>query len=215
MTNLKFIEMKKLLYTVLLVTISATTFAQNAEKILDDVSDLYKNQKSFYIKFKSDLDNKEVKTKDNYGGEVYVKGDKYNLTIPKLDIRQIYDGDKLYTISSENQEITVTKPEKGSEELFTPTKVLDIYKDGYTLSLDKKSGNIQYIKLVPKKKSDIKYILVGVDTKNNHLVELTQMNNKNTSTTLTVEKQVDNVIIPSSLLNFNKKFYKNYYISEI
>ena len=53
MTNLKFIEMKKLLYTVLLVTISATTFAQNAEKILDDVSDLYKNQKSFYIKFKS------------------------------------------------------------------------------------------------------------------------------------------------------------------
>ncbi|MBV7440072.1 outer membrane lipoprotein carrier protein LolA [Weeksellaceae bacterium TAE3-ERU29] len=207
--------MKKLLYTLLLVTISTTTFAQTAEKILDNVSNLYKNQKSYYIKFKSDLNNKETNTKDNYGGEVYVKGDKYNLTIAKLDIRQIYDGNKLYTISSDNQEVTVTKPEKDSEELFTPTKVLDIYKDGYTLSLDKKSGNTQYIKLVPQKKSDIKYILVGVNTKNNHLVELTQMSNNNTSTTLTVEKQVDDVIIPSSLLNFNKKFYKNYYISEI
>lgn len=207
--------MKKLLYFLSFALISTFGFAQSAEQILDKVSETYKNQTSFYIKFKSELNNKKTNTKDNYSGEVYVKGDRYNLTIPDLDIRQIYDGNKLYTISSENQEITVTKPEKDSEELFTPTKVLDIYKSGYTLSLDKKSGNTQYIKMIPQKKSDIKYILVGVNTKNNHLVELKQINNKDTSTNLVVEKQVDDVIIPSALLNFNKKFYKDYYISEI
>ena len=207
--------MKKLLYLLSFAIISTFSFAQNAEQILDKVSETYKNQTSFYIKFKSELNNKKTNTKDNYSGEVYVKGDKYNLTIPDLDIRQIYDGSKLYTISSENQEITVTKPEKDSEELFTPTKVLDIYKSGYTLSLDKKSGDVQYIKMIPQKKSDVKYILVGVNTKNSHLVELKQINNKNTSTNLVVEKQVDDVIIPSALLNFNKKFYKDYYISEI
>ncbi|MRI64336.1 outer membrane lipoprotein carrier protein LolA [Ornithobacterium rhinotracheale] len=207
--------MKKLFYTSCLALFSVATFAQNAKQILDNVSNHYKNQKSVYIKFKSELENSGSNTKDSYTGEVYVKGDKYNLTVPKMDIRQIYDGKKLYTISSENQEVTVSKPEKGSDELFTPTRVLDIYKDGYTLSLDKKQGNIQFIKLVPTKKSELKYIIVGVDTSKNQLVKLSQTNNKNTTTTFTVQKQVDDIIIPSALLNFSKKFYKDYYISEI
>ncbi|MGQ1928370.1 LolA family protein [Ornithobacterium rhinotracheale] len=207
--------MKKLFYTTCLALFSIATFAQSAQQILDNVSDHYKKQKSFYIKFQSQLVNNDSKTKDAYAGEVYVKGDKYNLTVPKMDIRQIYDGKKLYTISSENQEVTVSKPEKGSDELFTPTRVFDIYKDGYTLSLDKKQGNVQYIKLVPTKKSELKYIIVGVDTKKNQLVSLSQTNHKNTTTTFTVEKQVDDIIIPSALLNFSKKFYKDYYISEI
>lgn len=207
--------MKKLFYSTCLAFLGVVSFAQSAQQILDNVSEHYKNQKSFYIKFQSTLENNGAKTKDSYTGEVYVKGNKYNLTVPKMDIRQIYDGKKLYTISSENQEVTVSRPEKDSDELFTPTRVLDIYKNGYTLSLDKKQGNVQYIKLIPTKKSELKYIIVGVDVKKNQLVNLSQTNNKNTITTFIVQKQVENIIIPNALLNFSKKFYKDYYISEI
>lgn len=207
--------MKNFIYTISLVLIGVSTYAQTANQILDKVRDNYESQKSFYIKFKSNLENKATKTQDNYEGEVYVKGNKYNLTIPKMNIRQIYDGKKLYTISTDNQEITVTQPESGSEDLLTPTRIFSIYKKEYDLSIDKKKGNIQYIKLVPQKKSDLKYILIGVDSNKNQLKELIQVNNKNTATTFSIEKEVNNVIVPSSLINFDEKFYKDYYISEI
>lgn len=207
--------MRNFIYTISLVLIGVSTYAQTANQILDKVRDNYESQKSFYIKFKSNLENKATKTQDNYEGEVYVKGNKYNLTIPKMNIRQIYDGKKLYTISTDNQEITVTQPESGSEDLLTPTRIFSIYKKEYDLSIDKKKGNIQYIKLVPQKKSDLKYILIGVDSNKNQLKELIQVNTKNTATTFSIEKEVNNVIVPSSLINFDEKFYKDYYISEI
>lgn len=207
--------MKKFLYTLPLLFLGVFSQAQSAESILDAVSNHYENQKSFYIKFQSNLENKNTKTKGNYEGEIYVRGNKYNLTIPKMDLRQIYDGAKLYTISADNQEVTVSKPQKDSDEFLTPTKIFGIYKNGFSLNLEDKKGNVQYIKLIPRDKKELKYILIGVNTQNNQLLELKQVNDRNTTTTFKVIKEVEDVIIPRSLLNFDKKFYKDYYISEI
>lgn len=207
--------MKKLFYSLVLMLMISPIFAQNAEQILDKVSNHYKNQKSLYLKFESKLQNTDTHTKDSYNGEIYVKGDKYNLSVPKVSVKQIFDGKKLYTIDSDAKEVTVSKPEKGSDELFTPTSVLDIYKNGFKLSLGKKSGATQYIKLVPTKDSELKYILVGVNTQTSQLVSLEQMNKNNTSTTFRITKELQGVIIPRSFLSFNKKFFKDYYISEL
>lgn len=210
--------MKKFNLLVVLL-LSTITFAQNAKGILDKVSANYKNKKSYYIKFKSELNNEKTNTKDNYSGEIYIKKEKYNLSIPKMGIQQIYTGDKLYSINNEMEEITVTKPEKNSTELFTPTRVLDIYKTGFNLSIDGKENThnktITKIKLIPINQKNLRYIIVGVNQKDNTLHYLQEVDNNNTKTTFTVEKQLSNIIIPKSLLIFNKKFYKNYYISEI
>lgn len=208
--------MKKIIYFVVLSVLSTTAFAQSAEQILDNVSKHYKDQGSLYVKFNSALDNKAAATSDDFQGEIYIKGDKYNLIINKMNIQQIYDGRKLHTIANDTKEVTITKPEKGSDELFTPTSVLDIYKDGYNVSMDKPKKGLKYVRLTPKDaSSEVNYILVGVDTKNNRLKEIVQNNKNKTTTTLTVEKQLDNIIIPKSLLKFDKKFYKGYYISEL
>ena len=194
--------------------------SNEAKTLLDNVSKAYQNQNSFYLKFNSVLNNSATKTNDSYGGEVYVKKNKYNLSVPKMDIKQIYDGYKLYTISTDMQEVTVTKPDANSEELFTPTRVLDMYKSGFNLSMDgtkKVNGKtISLVKLTPiTAAKGIKYVLVGIDKSTNQLVQLIEVNTNNTTTTITVEKQLNNVIVPKSLLNFNKNYYKDYYISEI
>lgn len=213
--------MKKLIYTLMIALMIVPVMAQNnqAKTLLDKVSSNYKNKSSFYLKFNSVLENTQAKTKDSYAGEVYVKGAKYNLSVPKMDIRQIYDGNKLYTISKDQMEVTVTAPAKDSDELFTPTRILEMYKNDYRLKMDvskKINGrNVSFIKLIPTVKNNIKYILVGVDKAKNELVQMVEVNQNNTTTTLTVEKQLNNIIVPKSILSFNKKFYKDYYISEI
>ena len=214
--------MKKLIYTLFAVLLITPIFAQNsseAKSLLDKVSANYQTKSSMYLKFSSVLENTQAKTKDSYNGEVYIKGNQYNLTVPKMDIKQIYDGKKLYTIATDQQEVTVTSPEANSDELFTPTRVLEMYKKGYTLSMDqtkKVNGrNVTFVKLVPTDKASIKHILVGVDKTNNELVQMVETNTNNTTTTITVEKQLNDIIVPKSLLSFNKAFYKDFYISEI
>ena len=194
--------------------------SKDAKTLLDNVSKNYQNKSSFYLKFNSTLKNTSANTSDSYSGEVYVKKNKYNLSVPKMDIRQIYDGYKLYTISSDMQEVTVTKPDADSEELFTPTRVLDMYKSGFNLSIDgmrKAAGkNLTFVKLTPTSATKgIKHVLVGIDRTTNELVQLIEVNNNGTTTTLTVEKQLNDIIVPNSILSFNKDFYKDYYISEI
>lgn len=215
--------MKNTFFTLLLMLFITPALAQNsseAKALLDKVSASYQNKSSFYLKFNSALQNASTKTNDSYSGEVYVKKNKYNLTVPKMDINQIYDGSKLYTISKDQQEVTVTKPEANSEELFTPTRVLDMYKSGFNLSMDKSRNvngkNLTFVKLTPVSGSKgIKHVLVGIDKTKNEMVQLIEVNNNNTTTTVTVEKQLNDIIVPKSILTFNKNYYKDYFISEI
>ncbi|MDO5655803.1 MAG: LolA-like putative outer membrane lipoprotein chaperone [Flavobacteriaceae bacterium] len=215
--------MKKIFYTLIITLLTIPAFAQSSQEartLLDNVSKAYHNKSSFYLKFNTVLNNSATGTKDSYDGEIYVKDDKYNLAVPKMDIRQIYDGFKLYTISSETKEITITKPDADSDELFTPTRVLDMYKSGYNLSMDGvrkvNAKNVTFVKLTPNNASKgLKHVLVGIDRNSHEMVQLIEVNNNNTTTTLTIEKQLSDIIVPKSILTFNKNFFKDYYISEI
>ena len=214
--------MKKLIYTLMFMLMLIPAVAQNsaeAKTLLDNVSNAYQAKNSFFLKFNSVLNNSQTNTKDSYAGEVYVKKEKYNLAIDKLDIRQIYDGTKLYTISKDQQEVTITKPDPKSDELFTPTKVFDMYKTGFNLAMGetkKVNGkNVTFVKLTPTNDKNIKHVLVGIDKLTNDMVQLVEVNNNNTTTTITVEKQVNDIIVPKSILNFNKSHYSDYYISEL
>lgn len=212
--------MKKLLFfgTLIfgIISINAQS-SSNAKALLDDISNAYKSKSTVYMKFESELYNSKTKTKDNFNGEVYIKGNSYNLSIPKLDVSQIYDGNKLHTVSKEQQEITVTKPKSESDMIFTPTKVFDMYKKGFNISFDKTQNNskLTFIKLTPNTDSNIIHVLIGVDKSKKELVKIIELNKNNTTTSITVIKQLENIIIPKSLLNFDKRFYKDYYISEI
>lgn len=212
--------MKKSISILFVVAIMFPMLAQtSARGILDKVSENYQNFSSYYLSFKSELENAQAGTQDSFEGEVYVKGNKYNLSIPQMDVNQIYDGKKLYTISKEMKEVTVSKPEPGSDDLFTPTKVLNMYKTGYKITMDKQKTitgkKLTFIKLTPEKNENLNYILLGIDTQKNELVQLIEVNKSNTKTTLTVKKQINRIIVPRSILKFNKKSYEGYYISEI
>lgn len=206
----------------MIALIVVPVLAQNsseAKSLLDKVSNKYKNTSTFYLKFNSELENIKAKTKESYAGEVYVKGQKYNLSVPKMDIRQIFDGDKLYTISKDQMEVTVTEIDKDSDELFTPTRVFEMYKKGFNLSMDKtgkvNGKTVTYIKLTPTTNDNLKYVLIGINKANNEMVQLVEVNKNDTKTTVTIEKQLNDIIVPKSNISFDKKFYKDYYINPI
>ena len=210
--------MKKLLVLFLLAT--STIFAQDndAKKLLNEVSAKAKSYDNISINFKYVLENTEENIKQETKGDVVMQGEKYRLNI--LGITRIFDGKSIFSISPEDEEITVSKGSDQDESTITPSKMLSFYQDGFTYNMDiiqDVSGRkIQFVKLLPMdSNSEIKNVLLGVDTKTKHIYRLIQVGKNGTKTTLTVNSFKTNEPLSKSLFTFDESKYKDYYINKL
>lgn len=187
--------------------------AQTSGKaLLNKATEKMKSYSSLYSTFDYSLDNAKENIHDKQHGYIYLKGDQYHLSL--LGIKQIFDGKKVYTISEEDQEVTISKGEN-EETLLTPTKILNSYKKGFTITMGEKKGGIQYVVLTPKKKSNTKKVLIGIRPESNDLYSVMEENNEGTQTTLTLNKLIPNFPVPLMLLQYDTHKYKNYLTTEI
>lgn len=210
--------MKKLLVLFLLATSSIFAQDDQANKLLNEVSNKAKSYNNISIAFKYVLENTEENIKQETKGDVVMQGDKYRLNI--LGITRIYDGQNIYSISPEDEEVTVSKGSDQDESTITPSKMLTFYKEGFTFKMDivqdVNGRKIQYIKLTPMdSNSEIKYVLLGIDTKTKHIYRLIEVGNNGTKTTLTVNSFKTNETLSKSLFTFDKNKFKDYYINKL
>ncbi|NIJ45494.1 outer membrane lipoprotein-sorting protein [Wenyingzhuangia heitensis] len=198
--------------------ITSLGFSQNspqAEAILGKVSKTLEAQKNISIEFTHTLENKVVNIKQSSQGSAIIEGDKYVLNY--LDNIILFDEQKNYVISPENEEINITKADDIDDESLTPSKLLSFYKKGYTYQLAKKSGNIQFIKLIPTKDSEeVSHIMLGVNTVKNQISSLTEVGKNGTNTTFDITNYQTNQTLAPTTFVFNKAKYKalDYYINE-
>ncbi len=193
--------------------ISTLVSAQTSGKaLLDQTTKKMKSYSSMYSTFDYNLDNQKENIHDKQQGYIYLKGDQYHLSL--LGIKQIYDGKKIYTISEEDQEVTISSG-KNEETLLTPNKVLNSYKKGFKITLGNQKGDIQYIVLTPEKKNNTKKVIIGINTKTNDLYSVMEENNEGTQTTLTLTHFIPNFPVPLLLLQYDKNKYQDYLITEI
>ncbi|MGB6268716.1 MAG: outer membrane lipoprotein carrier protein LolA [Olleya sp.] len=210
--------MKKLLVLFLLATTSIFAQDKEAKKLLDDVSAKAKSYDNISIDFKYVLENTEENIKQETKGDVVMEGEKYRLNI--LGITRIYDGKNVYSISPEDEEVTVSKGSDEDENTITPSKMLSFYQEGFTYKMDivqDVSGRkIQFVKLTPMdSNSQIKYVLLGIDTKTKHIYRLIETGKSGTKTTLTVNSFKTNEPLSKSLFTFDETKYKDYYINKL
>jgi outer membrane lipoprotein-sorting protein len=215
------IKMKKLLIALTLV-FSSTLFAQDtsseAKALLDEVSTKVKSYDNISLDFKYILVNTEEDIRQETRGDVIMQGDKYVLNI--LGITRIYDGKTLYSISPEDEEVTISSENTDDENTITPSQMLSFYEDGYTYSMDivqnVKGRKIQYVKLVPMdSSSEINHVLLGIDINTKHIYNLIEVGSNDTKTTLTVNSFKTNEPLSKSLFTFDAKKYSDYYINKL
>ena len=212
--------MKKYLTIILITFLSFSTFSQNSEtakKYLDDILKKVESYENISIDFKYSLINEEENISQSYKGNVFLKKDKYLVNL--LGITNLFDGEKLYTINSEDEEITISNASDEDDNINNPSKMLSFYKEGFTYIWDKKlpinGRQIQYIKLIPiDSNSDDKHILLGIDAVTKNMYNIITTGKNKTLTTLTVNSFKTNQPISESLFIFDKNKYSNYYFNE-
>lgn len=213
-------RMKKIVLIAVLVA-SSFGFSQNdseAKALLNEVSAKIKTYKNISLDFKYELNNLSENINQETRGDVVIEGNKYKLNI--LGITRIYDGKTLYTISPEDEEVTISSNNTEEEGTITPSKMLSFYEDGYTYNMDivqnVKGRKIQYVKLNPMDtNSEIKHVLLGIDATTKHIYNLIEVGKNGTKTTLTVNSFQTDEPLSKTLFTFDESKYSDYFINRI
>ena len=212
----------KQFFTLLAIFAMGVTLAQNsnnkAKTLLDEVYNKVTSYKNIQIDFRYTLDNPKENIKQETRGDVILEGEKY--VINYLGATQIFDGKNIYTITPENEEVTIESATSKKGELYSPSNMLTFYRKGYTYKWDieqnVKGRKIQYIDLKPiKDDTDIKQILLGIDSMTKHIYNVIQIDKKDIRTTIVVNQIKTNQTLPANKFQFDEAKYKKdgYYIS--
>ena len=212
--------MNKFLSIALLFFVSLTTNAQdkNAKALLDDVTAKIKSYNNIVIDFKYSLNNAKENINQDSKGNVTLEGNKCVLNF--MGATKIYDGKKSYTISPEDEEVTVSSVNDKDDKAITPAKMLTFFNSGYKYSMDivqnVKGRKIQFVKLIPNNTKDQrKEILLGIDSQTKNIYNLIEIGKNGTKTTLTVNSFKTNQPISKNQFTFVASKYPNYYINKL
>ena len=207
-----------ILWTLFSFAGQAQSSDSEAQLLLNEVSAKVKSYRNLTLEFKYVLENTEENIRQETKGKVTIQGDKYVLNI--LGVTRIYDGESLFTISAEDEEVTISSNNTSDENTITPSELLNFYEDGYTYKLDiiqnVKGKKIQYVRLNPiNSESEIKYVLLGIDNKTKHIHNLIEIGNNDTKTTLTINSFKTNQPISVMFFQFDIDKYSTYYINRL
>jgi|TARA_B100002019_G_scaffold209857_1_gene182443 outer membrane lipoprotein-sorting protein len=215
-------KMKKYIFLTISIfySLSYSQVDSDAEKLLNKVSENIKSYNNIYINYTYTLNNLEEDINYTNRGSFVTENDNWRFEM--LGITRIFDGDKLYTISPDDEEVTISSQNPEDETTITPNKMLYFYEEGYYFEMGsvKYIGNtdfrkkIQYVKLIPMdSEADIKYIDLGIDTEFNQIYEVVETGKNETITTISIIDFEFNVSLNENLFVFDSAKYDGYYMN--
>jgi len=213
-------NMKKIILLFIAIissnNIAVSQQADEAEKLLNKVSENIKSYDNIYINYTYTLSNLEEDINQTNKGSFVTENDNWKFVM--LGVTRIFDGDKLYTISPDDEEVTISTQNPDDETTITPNKMLYFYEEGYNFEMDIVQyigrKKIQYVKLIPMDSdAEIKYILLGIDVEFNQIYKVIETGINDTQTTIAIVDFEVNLPLEESLFVFDKEKYKDYYMN--
>jgi len=213
-------NMKKIIFLFIAIisynNIAVSQEADEAQKLLNKVSENIKSYDNIYINYTYTLSNLEEDINQTNKGSFVTENDNWKFVM--LGVTRIFDGDKLYTISPDDEEVTISTQNPDDETTITPNKMLYFYEEDYNFEMDIVQyigrKKIQYVKLVPMDSdAEIKYILLGIDVEFNQIYKVIETGINDTQTTISIVDFEVNLPLEESLFVFDKEKYKDYYMN--
>ena len=207
--------MKKYFFIILLsITNIYSQIDLKAEELLKRVSFNIDNAKNYSINFSYQLDD-NINQLTN--GSVIISKDNYFLDF--MGIKQICDSSFIYTIVPENEEVMISEISKEDPQTISPSKILNFYRQGYTIELDESKNEnnfkIQYIKLTPiDSNSDVSHLYLGINS-NYNIYKVIEIGKNKSKTIFKVNKILYNIDLEKDIFTFDKNKYEGYYIERI
>ena len=143
-------------------------------------------------------------------GELYIKKEKY--FIDTEDIDQIFDGDKLYTIIHENEEIIITS-DLNTFFNFTPKQIFNFFKNDFNVEIQSQDLSLNLIARNLNQEDLVYKIIIDSNLLSIKRIEMKNKDDITLSSFLTLSYNF-NLSLPSSLFKFEKEKFNDYLVIE-
>ncbi len=124
--------MKKIILILLpvffIVIVAFGQYDPKALTILDEMSNKFKTYTSFKATFTYTLKNASASINEVANGELMVRGGKYKIKLPKMEI--INNGTTVWNYMQEANEVNISTYDPADDDI-SPTKIYTMYKKGY------------------------------------------------------------------------------------
>lgn len=193
--------MKRLSFLLLALIIAVCSQAQNAtqaRKILDKTAATIGRKGGATANFS--MSGKY----GNASGTVSIKGNKFTASTGQAIVW--FDGKTQWTYMKKSQEVNVSTPTEAQQQSMNPYKFINIYKNGFNMSVKNVSGGWQVHLNATNQKRTIKEMYITIDK--NYYPKQIKMRQSNGWTTINVSGfKAKN--LSDSAFRFNSKDFPN------
>ncbi len=191
------------------------THDPEAKKVLDKVSATTKTMKTINIQFSYTVENKQAGLTEKHNGFAFLKGQKYKLILPDNVI--LSDGKNIWSIMSEAEEVTISKPDADDESVFNPAKMFTIYESGFKYRYLGEDKGEHVIDLYPEHANEKPYsrVRLHVDKAKNQITQIVTSRKDGYVFTIDITDFKSNTELPESLFTFKESAYPNYEIIDM
>ena len=187
--------MKRFCFLITTVLLCTTTFAQTAKSVLD------KAAANISVKSGVQASFKMSGSMGTTSGTIAVKGKKFHATTPQAIVW--FDGKTQWTYMKNNDEVNVTTPTEAQLQAINPYNFINLYKNGYTATLNK-SGKDYVVHLTASSKDKkIREMFISVNKSSYHPTQVKLL--QGTKWTIFDITDLKKQNIPDTQFRFNAK----------
>lgn len=203
--------MHRLLLLFSFIFISTHTWAQvssdaNAKTLLDKVSTTTDSYEAIEIIFEYILENKAENIQESTNGELTLKKEQYSLSF--MGFEQMSDGENVWTILTDDEEVQISEIDNEDESSITPTNLLKMYEEGFIYKMGDLQGALQVVELLPEDADAVDFFKINllIDTKASQIKSLKQFGKNGTQSEYIIKTFSPTIIDDSAFVFDENKF---------
>ena len=135
-------------------------------------------------------------------GTLVMSGKKFRVLAS--DIKCWDNGTTMWAYSPATDEVNITTPTAADLQMTNPYSVAQNFKSSYIVSKGGTSGGNYTLRFTPKKKSNVKHLLVTVSTSTWLISKAVIVENSGNKTTITINNYNRNASATAATFEFNK-----------
>ena len=187
---------KKLLFIVALVAVAFTASAQSPSSVVDKVLAAIKGGKAVSASYSVSSSQGSSK------GTLVMSGKKFRVLAS--DVKCWYNGTTMWSYSPATDEVNITTPTAADLQMTNPYSAVQNFKSSYIISKGGTGNGTYIIRFTPKKKSNVKHMLVTVSTSTWLINKAEIVQTNGTKATITISNYNKNASVNASTFEFDK-----------
>jgi outer membrane lipoprotein-sorting protein len=190
-------KMRKTVLLILsLIVMAATASAQSPSSVVDKVLGAMKSSNAISASYVMSS------PQGNSSGTLVMSGKKFRLLAN--DVKCWYNGNTMWSYSTATDEVNITTPTAADLQMTNPYSVAQNFKSAYIVSKGGKGNGTYTLRFTPKKKSNVKHLLVTVSTSTWLINKAEIVQTNGSKAIITISNYNKNASINASTFEFDK-----------